>query len=242
VQVNIHAVIMDESLYAEFKECGCELLEKLLPRIVLLVNSEESVSKLIALAARRRLRLCPTGTGTSFPANYESPPNQVFLLTLGLNQLAEVRHLDSIIVAGAGIVVRELSVRLEATELKLPQILADYRGTLGGAVLGPDITGLRQSEIRRRLLGVELVDPRGRLLKFGGATIKNVAGYDFWTFLVGTRGRFGVLTKLILNLDKMSPASPGAPVASHPSAEEAPTRWIYANLEKKLDPDGIFAR
>lgn len=234
--------MMDESLLAEFRESGCEVLEKLLPRLVLLPHREEDISKLVALAGRKHMRICPTGTGTSFPANWEPPADMIFMLTLGLNQVVEVRTLDSVVVADAGVMVQDLAARLEGTELCLPPILAEYQGTLGGAALGPDVTGSRQAEIRRRLLGVEMVDPRGRLLKFGGATIKNVAGYDFWTFLVGTRGRFGVLTRLILNLEKMPLTGPGIPVAPNPSSDEAAARWIYANLEKKLDPDGIFAR
>jgi glycolate oxidase len=234
--------MMDESLHADLKECGCELLEKLLPRMVVLANAEESISKVIALAAKRRLRICPTGMGTSFPANYLPPEDMIFLLTLGLNQHLEVRQLDSVLVAGAGIVLRDLMKKLESTELKLPPVLANYQGTLGGAVLAPDHTGIRHGEIRRRLLGIEMVDPQGRLLKFGGATIKNVAGYDFWTFLVGTRGRFGVVTKVILNLENMPGNGSVAPVGPHPTADVNAARWIFANLEKKLDPDGIFAR
>jgi glycolate oxidase len=233
---------MEESLRVEFQQCGCELLEKLLPRIVLLAKREEDVSGLIALASRKRLRICPTGTGTSFPANYEPPAEMIFLLTLGLNQLVEVRQLDSAVIVGAGMVVRELSARLEDTTLSLPPALAEYRGTIGGAMLSSDFTGTRLAEIRRRLLGVELIDPKGRLLKFGGPTIKNVAGYDFWTFLTGTRGRFGVLTRLILNLENMPAIGPGVPVTLGSSVTEAASRWIYSNLEKKLDPEGIFVR
>ena len=194
---------MEESFYSEIKECGCELLEKLLPRVVVFSHDAEEIQRLIALAVKRRLRICPTGTGTSFAANYQPPDNTIFILTLGLNHPVEIRPLDSVVVAGAGLVVRELITRLEGSGIALPMALADYRGTLGGAVLGPDITGIRHSAVKRRLLGLEMIDSRGRVLKFGGATIKNVAGYDFWTFLVGTCGRFGVVSRVILNLEKV---------------------------------------
>lgn len=233
---------MNQALHDEIKKCGCELLERCLPRMVLTANSEASISQLISLAGQKRLHICPTGTGSSFPANYQPPPDAVFLLTGSMNQIVELRLLDGVAVVQAGLLAWDLREKLTETDLEFPESLANYRGTLGGAMLGPDPSGLRHAEMRRRLLGVEMVDPRGQIVKFGGGSVKNVAGYDLWAFLVGTGGRFGVVTQLILNLGKM-PLLP-MPSESKPGAalSEQTTRWIYANLEKSLDPDGTFAR
>jgi|GEM_PF-2950113 len=234
---------MDELFQRELRACGCELFERFLPRMVVTAQSEESIAELVKLAARRHLRLCPTGTGSSFPANYQPPPDTVFLLTTPLDHLFELRPLDAVVTAGAGMLASDLAARLEETGLELPASVAQYRGTLGGAVLGPDSTGLRHTDLRRRLLGLHLVNPLGHLQKFGGPTVKNVAGFDFWTFLVNTHGRFGVLTRLTLNLEKVPALEPRrlAPPHRHARTDES-ALWIYANLEKQLDPDGIFAR
>ncbi|HEX7343795.1 MAG TPA: FAD-binding oxidoreductase [bacterium] len=233
---------MEEKLRLEIKACGCELLERFLPRLVVAASSEESISKLIHLAGPKRLRLIATGTGSSFPANYQPPPNTIFLLTLGLNAILELRFDDAMAVLQAGTLVSALREKIEGTALELPSWVADYAGTMGGAMLGPDAAGRRHAEMRRRLLGVELVDARGQMVRFGGCTVKNVAGYDYWTFLVGTAGRFGVLTKLILNLERM-PVFTAETSTQRPGGKtDEAHRWIIANLEKRLDPDGIFAR
>ncbi len=232
---------MAENLYSLLKACGCELIERLLPRIVVAPDSSDSISLLISLAQERRLRLCPMGKGTSFPANYEPAPDTIFILTLRFNQILELRPRDSVIVAEAGLLISDLIEHVHQKEYQIPAALSSYPGTLGGALLGADHTGIRLAELKRRLLGLELINGQGKVIKFGGLTVKNVAGFDYWTFLIGSQGRFGLLTKIYLNLQKMPPVFL-IPPGSYPAEENQTSHWIYANLLKKLDPDGIFAR
>jgi glycolate oxidase len=233
---------MKETLRLEIKDRGGELLERFLPRLVVAASSDETISKLVQLVSRERMRIIATGTGSSFPANFQPPPNTIFLLTLSLNSVLEVRLADAVVVVQAGALVSALKERIEGSELDLPVSVGEYAGTIGGAMLGLDAAGRRHAEFHRRLLGVELVDARGRMVRFGGGTVKNVAGYDYWNFLIGTAGRFGVLTKLILNLERMPGFSPPAPSREIGGKTDESNRWIIANLEKRLDPDGIFVR
>ncbi|TKJ39812.1 hypothetical protein CEE37_11080 [candidate division LCP-89 bacterium B3_LCP] len=234
--------MLDQNLRDVFLECGCQVLDQLLPRIVLLPSNREAISRLIKIASSRTLHICATGTGQSFPVNYQPKENQIFLLTTQMNQLLELKHLDASVVVESGILTSKLAERLEGTQLDFPEVLSKYSGTMAGAVLGPDTQGLRHAELRRRILGVEIIDPKGRLLKFGSHAIKNVAGYDYWSFLVGTRGRFGIATRFILNLERM----PLLDTVPHPGKRsdslDNPSEWIYANLCKRLDPDGIFVQ
>ena len=233
---------MDSAVLDELKRCGCQPVERLLPRIVIVPDDDEAICRLVSLASEKRFRICATGKGTGFPVNYETSEEQLFLLTTQMNQLLDLRPLDALVVVEAGMLASNLAERLEGTDLDFPDIIAEYPGTLGGVVLGLDKSGMRHAEIRRRLLGIELVDPRGRMLKFGSPAIKNVAGYDYWSFIVGTGGRFGVLTRMILNLEKMLPLDPIFHRESPCDSDENPARWIFANLCKRLDPDGIFVR
>ncbi|HEV2293479.1 MAG TPA: FAD-binding protein [Tepidisphaeraceae bacterium] len=49
---------------------------------------------------------------------------------------------------------------------------------------------------RDLLLGVQFQDGHGKLITAGGATVKNVAGYDLTKFMVGQRGVFGQIVTL----------------------------------------------
>lgn len=233
---------MDPVLRETLEGSGCQVVEKLLPRIVLVPDDEKAIARLTEVAVKERLRICVIGKGTSFPANYEPLEDLIFLMSTQMNQLLDLRPLDAHVVVEVGMLASDLARHLEGTDLDFPVSLAEYPGTLGGAVLGPDRSGLRHAEIRRRLLGLELVDPRGRLLRFGSPAIKNVAGYNYWTYLVGTNGRFGVLTRLILNLEKMPALDQISHLEPLCNSDVNPACWIFANLCKGLDPNGIFVR
>jgi len=233
---------MDQSIHEALRQCGCYLVEKLLPRVVVLPQDSDSIARLVKLASVQRLRLCPTGAGTSFPANYTVPQDTVYVLMNSFNNIVNLRVEDAIVEVEAGMMTSMLGKKLEGTDLQFPDCLTEYGGTVAGAMLSSDSAGLRHAEFRRRILSVKLIDPRGQSLKFGSLAIKNVAGYDYWSFLVGTGGRFGVITQISLNVEKMPPLQYFEKQLTESKAEEEPSQWIYANLCKRLDPDGIFVR
>lgn len=78
--------------------------------------------------------------------------------------------------------------------------------TLGGCVAaglgGPRcaLAGAGRSAVRDTVLGARLIDGRGRLLRFGGNVIKNVAGYDVSRVLAGSLGILGVVVELSLKV------------------------------------------
>ena len=76
------------------------------------------------------------------------------------------------------------------------------KGTVGGAwacgLSGPRQVG--QGTLRDHVLGCELIDGEGSILRFGGTVIKNVAGYDVTRLMVGALGTLGVLTELTLRV------------------------------------------
>ena len=74
--------------------------------------------------------------------------------------------------------------------------------TLGGAI-ACGFSGPRRAThgaARDFVLGVRLIDGRGRALHFGGEVMKNVAGYDVSRLMVGALGTLGVLTEISLKV------------------------------------------
>ena len=78
--------------------------------------------------------------------------------------------------------------------------------TLGGCVAaglgGPRcaFAGAGRGAVRDTVLGARLIDGRGRLLRFGGTVIKNVAGYDVSRVLAGSLGILGVIVEISLKV------------------------------------------
>lgn len=75
---------------------------------------------------------------------------------------------------------------------------ATLGGTLGCGWAGP--RRFRAGAVRDFVLGVELVDGRGRRVRAGGRVVKNVTGYDLWRTSVGAYGTLGAITEVCFRL------------------------------------------
>ncbi len=74
--------------------------------------------------------------------------------------------------------------------------------TIGGVVAsglsGP--LSFSYGPLRHYVLGAHLLDAQGRVLKFGGEVMKNVAGYDVSRLITGSLGMFGVIVQVSLKV------------------------------------------
>jgi len=74
--------------------------------------------------------------------------------------------------------------------------------TVGGAVAA-GLSGPRRAtagSLRDYVLGVKLMDGEGRVLKFGGEVIKNVAGFDVSRLIAGSLGTLGLILEVSLKV------------------------------------------
>jgi glycolate oxidase FAD binding subunit len=115
---------------------------------------------------------------------------------------------ELVITAKAGTPLAEVESALAAQGQMLafePPHFGDT-ATLGGCVAaglaGPRrmSAGIAHGGIRDFVLGATLLDGRGRLLRFGGTVMKNVAGYDVSRALAGSLGFLGVIVELSLKV------------------------------------------
>jgi glycolate oxidase FAD binding subunit len=78
----------------------------------------------------------------------------------------------------------------------------DGKGSIGGAIAA-GLSGPRRpwgGAPRDLLLGVKLLDGRGRILNFGGQVMKNVAGYDLSRLMAGAMGTLGILLEVSIKV------------------------------------------
>jgi glycolate oxidase FAD binding subunit len=71
---------------------------------------------------------------------------------------------------------------------------ATIGGTVASGVSGPG--RYRYGGVRDFLIGVRVVDGDGRVIRSGGKVVKNAAGFLLHHGMVGSLGRFGVLTEV----------------------------------------------
>lgn len=81
---------------------------------------------------------------------------------------------------------------------------ATVGGSLAAGLSGPGRA--RAGALRDYVLGVKLLDGRGKLLNFGGQVMKNVAGYDVSRLLAGSLGTLGIILEVSLKVLPRPPA------------------------------------
>ena len=121
---------------------------------------------------------------------------------------------------------------------------ATIGGTVAAGLSGPG--RFRYGGVRDFILAVQFADGTGQLLRGGAKVVKNAAGFDIPKFLVGSCGRFGVITEVTFKVFP-TPQSwltlriPCADVteAAARIAQGASSRWELDALELRIADCGL---
>ncbi|ASI69557.1 glycolate oxidase subunit GlcE [Diaphorobacter nitroreducens] len=158
---------------------------------------------------RSAVRICGGGTkdfhGPGAPQHAGEP--------LDMRPLAGVVSYEPselVVTALAGTPLAELEALLARHGQSLPFEPPRFAegGTVGGMVAAGLSGPARASvgAVRDYVLGVEIINGRGELLRFGGQVMKNVAGYDVSRLMAGAWGQLGVITEVSLKVLPVPPA------------------------------------
>lgn len=98
---------------------------------------------------------------------------------------------ELVITIKAGTTVNQLNKILSENEQATSFVLKrNQNSTIGGAY------AMGNSDLRDAVLGIKIIDGKGRILSFGGQVMKNVAGYDVARLLAGSRGKMAVICEI----------------------------------------------
>lgn len=159
------------------------------------------------------LRICGGGTkdffGPGAPQHAGEPLDMRPLAGIVSYEPSEL-----VVTARAGTPLAELEALLAQHGQSLPfepprfAGLGSAGGTVGGMVAAGLSGPARASAgaVRDYVLGVQIINGRGELLRFGGQVMKNVAGYDVPRLMAGAWGQLGVITEVSLKVLPVPPA------------------------------------
>ena len=168
------------------------------------------------------------------PIEGEQPVTELEMA--GLSGVVSYEPSELVITALAGTRLADI----EAVLAKEGQMLAfdppsfGATSTIGGVVAsglsGPLSFGYGAA--RHFVLGAHLLDAQGRILKFGGEVMKNVAGYDVSRLLAGSLGMFGVIVQVSLKVMPVAKCD----MTLHFEMSEAQALDFCAGLRAKAMP------
>ena len=147
--------------------------------------------------------------------------------TRSLKGIVSYEPSELVVTAMAGTSLAEL----EATLAAQGQCLAfepphfNAGATVGGMVAAGLSGPARASvgAVRDFVLGLELINGRGEVLRYGGQVMKNVAGYDVSRLMAGSWGTLGLITEVSL---KVLPVAPAEATLRFACAQEQALQWL----------------
>jgi len=172
------------------------------PAAVVAPASEEEMARLLATATAEGWRVLPAGLST-WMDGAGVPEVDLILSTRRLESLVDYEPSDLTFTAGGGVPWKALAAATRDKGQWLPlDPPGQGRGTLG-ALAATGVSGpLRHAygSPRDHVLGLTLISGDGRILRWGGRVVKNVAGFDVTRLSIGSWGTLGIITSVSARL------------------------------------------
>jgi len=193
------------------------------PDLVVHPATTADVASTLAIAERYRVPVVPRGSGTGLAGGAVPVEGSICLNMARMNRVLEISAADTLAVAQPGVVTFDLQSAVEKVGLFYPPDPASlHQCSIGGNVAtnagGPRC--LKYGVTGDYVLGLEVVLSGGRILRLGGRTIKDVAGYNLKQLFVGSEGTLGVVTEVTVRLIPR-PATQRTALAAFPQLADA---------------------
>ena len=167
-------------------------------------RSVEEVRDIIGKVSQDDCNIVPMGNGTKVGEYIGNHVQRTIGLSMKkLNKVLEINQANLTITVEAGISLFELQKVLLQHNLWLPVVVqrAELR-TIGGLIAenAKNYEKYSGKNIGDYVIGLEFVTPEGEMIRTGGRTVKNVAGYDFTHLLNSSIGTLAIITKVTFKL------------------------------------------
>ncbi|MCT4656835.1 MAG: FAD-binding protein [Cohaesibacter sp.] len=167
---------------------------------------------IIKNAVDSRSPLIVQGAGTKVaigaPVSAEKTISSIALDGIRLYEPSEL-----VIAARAGTPIEAVTAELAKNGQRLAFDPVTYQGLLAsegkptiGGLAAANLSGPRRiafGAARDSLIGIEMINGKGEIIKNGGRVMKNVTGYDLTKLVCGSWGTLGLLTEVFFKLQPM---------------------------------------
>jgi glycolate oxidase len=179
-------------------------LDKAKPDVVVLPNSTEAVSKIMALAYKEKIPILGRGSGTNLTGGTVPLKGGIVVHFSRMNRILEIDYANRTATVQPGIITLDLQTEvLKNGFVYQPDPASQKVSTIGGNVAensgGPHC--LKYGVTSNHIQGLEVVLNDGTVINTGGKARDN-AGYDVAALFVGSEGTIGLVTKAILKLER----------------------------------------
>ncbi len=179
------------------------------PDMVVFPRCPDEVAEALRLASQYQIPVTPRGAGYGYVGGCVPIQGGIVLTTERMNSILEINARDFVAVVQPGTITWDLQRRVIAKKLFYPPDPASLKNCSIGGNIATNAGGprcLKYGVTRNYVLGLQVALMDGTLVKLGGRTHKNKAGFDLVGLFVGSEGLLGVVTEAILKLLPLPPA------------------------------------
>jgi glycolate oxidase len=177
------------------------------PLAVVRPSSTAEVATAVQIAAQHRVPVVTRGAGSGLSGGASAVDGCITLSTERMRSVSIDRAAMTATVQ-PGLLNAELKAAARAEGLWYPPDPSSFEICSIGGNLATNAGGLccvKYGVTTDYVLGLEVVLADGRVLRLGGRTVKDVAGYDLKRLFVGSEGTLGVITEATLRLRPLPP-------------------------------------
>ncbi|MGA2625275.1 MAG: FAD-linked oxidase C-terminal domain-containing protein [Bacteroidota bacterium] len=212
-------------------------LKPQLPIAAVRPSTAEQISQIVKLANEEGFSVVPRGSGTGLSGGVIPLENSVVLLTNHWNRILEIDQENLTATVEPGVITANLHEAVEKLGLLYPPDPGSSTiCTIGGNVAenAGGLRGLKYGVTKNYVMGMEVVLPTGEILRTGGKSVKDVAGYNLKDVLTGSEGTLGIFTRILLRLIP-KPETSKTMLAFYTSMEDA-ARTVSAVIAARITP------
>ena len=174
-----------------------------LPDAIIVPQTVEDVSQVLKLANEERFAVVPRGSGSGLSGGSIPVENSVVVLMTHWNKILEIDKENLTTWVQPGVITGQIHAAVESLGLFYPPDPGSSAiCTIGGNVAenAGGLRGLKYGVTKNYVMGMEIVLPSGEVVRTGGKSVKDVAGYSLKDYLTGSEGTLGIFTKILLKL------------------------------------------
>lgn len=173
------------------------------PEVVLIPESSEQLSKILAYCNKNNIAVTPQGARTGLSGGALPIFGGVALSLEKFNRILEIDENNSQVIVEPGVITQVLQETVAEKGLFYPPDPASKGSCFIGGNLAENSGGpkaVKYGVTNEYVLNLEVVLADGSIIWTGANVLKNATGYNLTQLIVGSEGTLGIITKAVLKL------------------------------------------
>ena len=171
--------------------------------LVLFPKSSQDLLNIVQWARQYKHKLVPSGGRTGLSGGAVALHKEIAVSFDKMNQLIDFNPWDRTVTVEAGFITQHLKEFAEKKGLYFPISLASQGSSQIGGNIATNVGGahvIKYGNIKRYVLGLEVITGCGEILKVGKALVKNAVGYPLKDLFIGSEGTLAFISQATLSL------------------------------------------